>query len=383
MAKVYVADVRLSGVPLDRLHEVVGPLLHLVERELSGARRVVREIASNERPTNCRHAHPTDPRRVRVGERRREDSEVELPAELLQQSQVAAARRAPLRDLVVENRDALPGHESVDVPRAGDRATERTAREKRGLAGSECEHARAAEVRPGFAARRRPRIVLRIPMGPRRAAGAASRRRLGPLAARAGWGIADQALSSATNFALGVMVARSVAPSEFGLFALIFAAYVLLLGTSRSLSTDPLIVRFGASEWAQLRGRAVRALGTALGFGTICALVGALIILMLDVVLGMRFHSAPFYLLAASLPGLLLEDALRYVFFARRAPRSALVVDASAAVALALAFLWIALGNTRTLSWFVAAWGVSGLVSAAVGLRLGRLWPRIGGMRRW
>ncbi|MDQ3895401.1 MAG: hypothetical protein M3292_12220, partial [Actinomycetota bacterium] len=179
------------------------------------------------------------------------------------------------------------------------------------------------------------------------------------------------------------MVARSVAPSEFGLFALIFAAYVLLLGTSRSLSTDPLIVRFGASEWAQLRGRAVLALGTALGFGTICALAGGLIIFMLDVVLGMSFHGAPFYLLAASLPGLLLEDALRYVFFARRAPRSALVVDASAAVALALAFLWIALGNTRSLSWFVAAWGVSGLVSAAVGLRLGRLWPRIGGMRRW
>jgi hypothetical protein len=38
----------------------------------------------------------------------------------------------------------------------------------------------------------------------------------GPAAVRLGWGIADQAVSSITNFALGIVVARSLGAADFG-----------------------------------------------------------------------------------------------------------------------------------------------------------------------
>jgi hypothetical protein len=41
---------------------------------------------------------------------------------------------------------------------------------------------------------------------------------------RAGWGFADQALSSLTNFGLGIFVAATVSAEQFGTFALIYGA---------------------------------------------------------------------------------------------------------------------------------------------------------------
>ena len=52
------------------------------------------------------------------------------------------------------------------------------------------------------------------------------------IARRAGWGVADQALSSLTNFAVGVFVARQLGPTEFGAFSLAFATYLLALNAS-------------------------------------------------------------------------------------------------------------------------------------------------------
>ena len=46
---------------------------------------------------------------------------------------------------------------------------------------------------------------------------------------RFGWGMGDQALSSLTNFAVGIAVARSVSASAFGAFALAFSFYSIAL----------------------------------------------------------------------------------------------------------------------------------------------------------
>ena len=45
-------------------------------------------------------------------------------------------------------------------------------------------------------------------------------RRARPVAGRAGWGLIDQAFSSLTNFALGILIARTVPIAEFGAFSL-------------------------------------------------------------------------------------------------------------------------------------------------------------------
>ena len=55
---------------------------------------------------------------------------------------------------------------------------------------------------------------------------------------RAGWGIAVN-LSSLTNFALGVVVARAVGPAGFGAFTIVFTAYTLALGLSERSPLSP------------------------------------------------------------------------------------------------------------------------------------------------
>ena len=61
---------------------------------------------------------------------------------------------------------------------------------------------------------------------------------------RLGWGVADQVVSSISNFVLGIVVARSLGAEGFGSFSLAFITYAFILSGSRGLSTAPLLVRF-------------------------------------------------------------------------------------------------------------------------------------------
>lgn len=63
---------------------------------------------------------------------------------------------------------------------------------------------------------------------------------------RFGLGVADQILSSATNFALGVFAAHVLDVPQFGAFALAFASYNLAIGASRAINSEPLTVRFSS-----------------------------------------------------------------------------------------------------------------------------------------
>src|SRR5262245_53463222 len=66
------------------------------------------------------------------------------------------------------------------------------------------------------------------------------------------WGLADQALSSLTNFALGVLAARSLPAEAFGAFSVSFTGYLLASAIGRGLVSQPLTVRYSRaspSEW--------------------------------------------------------------------------------------------------------------------------------------
>src|SRR6266496_307560 len=84
---------------------------------------------------------------------------------------------------------------------------------------------------------------------------------------RGSWGVADQALSSVTNFALGVFVARAVAPSAFGAFSLAFASFLIVFSASRALATQPFVVRFSDVSNEEWRRGARLASGSALTIG--------------------------------------------------------------------------------------------------------------------
>ena len=137
-------------------------------------------------------------------------------------------------------------------------------------------------------------------------------RRLAGPAGRASWGLADQALSSLTNFALSLLVAREVGIDQLGVFSLVFATYLLALGVSRSLNSDALAVRYSAAGEPAWREGAAAAAGAAVGLGLAAGLACALAGLVADGLLGDAL-----VVLGLGLPGLLLQDVWRFAFVAR------------------------------------------------------------------
>ena len=95
--------------------------------------------------------------------------------------------------------------------------------------------------------------------GPRRSWLAALQRLRGQAARRLGWGVADQAVSSLTNFAVSIYVVRTLGAAQFGAFSLAYVTYSFALSASRGLATDPLVVRFSGTDLGTWR-RAVASL---------------------------------------------------------------------------------------------------------------------------
>lgn len=193
---------------------------------------------------------------------------------------------------------------------------------------------------------------------------------------RAGWGVADQALSSVTNFGLAVVAARSVGAREFGSFALVFAVYTIFLGAARAWTTEPLALRHSVSPPAELAEATRTSAGVALAIGVAggagCALAG---------LLTTGPTRAGLLVLAAGLPGLLLQDAWRLAFFVAGRGRSAFANDALWALSLGL-FLVVQRGEL-SVQEVLAAWGAGAAVAAlAGGVQTGAL-PDLRRMRVW
>ncbi|MFG2500718.1 hypothetical protein ACGFSB_21185 [Streptomyces sp. NPDC048441] len=205
-----------------------------------------------------------------------------------------------------------------------------------------------------------------------RAGGSAKRALVGRLS----WGLADQAASSISNFVVGIYVARSLGVIAFGVFSLAWVTYGVVLNVSRGLATDPLVVRFSGASDASWRGAVARASGTSLGVGTV---IGA-VCLVVGLALGGRVGPA-FACLGVVLPGLLLQDAWRFAFFAAGAGRKAFVNDLVWGVALAPALLVAA--RVGSVAAFVLAWGASAAVAAAYGCLQSGIRPQVTRARGW
>ncbi|MFB6770155.1 hypothetical protein [Streptomyces sp. NPDC056337] len=209
--------------------------------------------------------------------------------------------------------------------------------------------------------------------GPARRGGT---RAMAGMAGRLSWGLADQAASSISNFAVGIYVARSLGLTAFGVFSLAWVTYGVVLSVSRGLATDPLVVRFSGVPEGSWRAAVARSSGTALGVGTavgaVCLVVG----------LGMGGRVGPAFAgLGLMLPGLLLQDAWRYSFFAAGQGRKAFVNDVVWGVALVPAMVVAA--RVGSVTAFVVAWGASAAVAAVYGCFQSGIRPRVGGARDW
>ncbi|WP_420077138.1 hypothetical protein ACOAKG_32185 [Streptomyces sp. JL3001] len=195
-------------------------------------------------------------------------------------------------------------------------------------------------------------------------------------AGRLSWGLADQAASSISNFAVGIYVARSLGVTAFGVFSLAWVTYGVVLNVSRGLATDPLVVRFSGVSDTAWRGAVARSSGTALGVG---ATIGAACVVV-GLALGGQVGPA-FACLGVMLPGLLLQDAWRYSFFAAGTGKKAFVNDLVWGVALVPAMVLAA--RAGTVAAFVLAWGASATVAAGYGYVQSGILPRTAQARAW
>jgi len=212
----------------------------------------------------------------------------------------------------------------------------------------------------------------------------AQHRQLGPLLLRAGtvarvagWGVADQALSSITNFALGVVAARSLSPAAFGAYAIAFATYLVALNASRALGAEPFLVRYAGVAEPRWRRGATRATGAAMSvgliFGAACLAAG----LVAQGPLRGALHG-----LGIVLPGLLLQDAWRYVFIAARRGRDALLNDLVWAVVM-IPLVAVVIAGEPSTTTVLLAWGGGAAAAGLFGILQARLLPRPEKFREW
>lgn len=196
---------------------------------------------------------------------------------------------------------------------------------------------------------------------------------------RFSWGVADQAFSSVTNFALGILVARSVDLSSFGAFGLALATYATAVGISRGLNSQPLMVRYSAAPTAEWRAAVSSSCGSALtvGFllGAVCAMAGWFLGGVLGDVL---------FILGVSMPGLLLQDCWRWAFFAANRGAAAFVNDLLWAVVMFPVFVVVLRSDARpSVALLTLVWSASATAAAAFGVIQAGTWPNPARSRVW
>ena len=195
---------------------------------------------------------------------------------------------------------------------------------------------------------------------------------------RLGWGVADQAMSSLTNFAVSIYVVHVLGAVQFGAFSLAYVTYSFALTASRGLATDPLMVRFSGTDLATWRRSVAGCTGTAAAVG----LASGACVLAAAAFLGGPVRAA-FLALGLTLPGLLLQDSWRYSFFALGRGRQAFLNDTIWAVLLLPALVLLRVTGNANVFWFVLAWGAAANIAAAVGPLQARVLPRLSGAWEW
>jgi O-antigen/teichoic acid export membrane protein len=200
----------------------------------------------------------------------------------------------------------------------------------------------------------------------------------GQIACRLSWGIADQAVSSITNFAVSIYVARSLGDVQFGAFSLAYVTYPFVLNASRGLATDPLMVRFSAVSQSVWRRVTADCTGTAAAVGLVSGTLVLAVTLLLH-----GYARLAFFGLGISLPGLMLQDSWRFAFFAVGRGSQAFINDCIWAATLIPGLILVQRSGHANVFWFILAWGMSAAIAAAAGLLQSGVVPKLTGASEW
>jgi polysaccharide pyruvyl transferase WcaK-like protein/O-antigen/teichoic acid export membrane protein len=185
-------------------------------------------------------------------------------------------------------------------------------------------------------------------------------------------------VSSLTNFAMTIYVARALGAVPFGAFSLAYVTYSFALNASRGLATDPLMVRFSGPRTPAWRQAVASSSATALAAGLAS---GAVVLAATAALTGTT--RAAFLALGLVLPGLLLQDSWRYAFFAIGRGNLAFLNDCTWALMMVLGLLYLRQSGHASVSAFIGVWGAGAAVAAGVGPLQARVLPSLSSIPRW
>lgn len=187
----------------------------------------------------------------------------------------------------------------------------------------------------------------------------------------------DQGLSSLSNFAVGVVIARVVGASGLGGFALAYAGWLVLAALDRSLITDPMAIG-GDVRTKQVsapieHGFAAELLMGICG-GVILAVIGTMLCLFNAPAFGVAMLA-----LAPWLPMLAAQDYWRWVGFLTRHPEKSLANDMVFNCTMAVALVPVFITHTHSIVAVVGAWGLGAAAGTVYGLRQYGVRPTLSG----
>ena len=172
-------------------------------------------------------------------------------------------------------------------------------------------------------------------------------------------GVVSQGAYALTNFAVVAAVARSSTTEAFGVFSLIYAAFMVGAQVSRNLNGVPLAIEalHLPDPRRNERGAAAAALIEGVAVGTVLLVAARLAPPALEPAVG---------LLALAAPVVLVQDTLRHVAFARSRAADAAIGDLVWIAAQAAGLVVIELIGTTTTIAAISVWAVAATTSAVV-----------------
>jgi|GEM_PF-6296305 len=160
---------------------------------------------------------------------------------------------------------------------------------------------------------------------------------------------------------------------------LAMATWLTLLGVVRAALVQPYVVEAAQQELSLFRTSTRHASGAIVATG----LLGGAIMVAIGLVLGLRsLTGSTFIILGLLSPFLVLQDFWRFVAFARRKARAAVVNDGTYALVqmLGLLLFWHVARKTPELA--MGVWGAGGIAGAFVGMVQFGLRPSFGAPTR-
>lgn len=190
--------------------------------------------------------------------------------------------------------------------------------------------------------------------------------------------LADSAASSVSNFLGSLAVAMTASARDFGIFASLFAGYLVLMGVVRAVSSEPLVTRRLELDKGHAPARVDSwALGVAAG------LSGAICVAVLALCVPLGWTNAYTVIVLTGAPFLVVQDCCRFVAFSKQDPARALVLDLLWLGWAVAGYAVMLVGGVHDGAVAAAVWVTGGLVSCLWAIAASRVIPSLKGLRAW